>query len=260
MSTEYKVFRAVGAVIAEVKDHGKFSVFAKVSNTTKIDFTATVRRFDVDLARTPSHTAAQQGPWGWNDIRFDDRGVDKTGREIEAMYSTTGMRLGMTSIGSGKLDDQTRGAYVGTAYIEDNYYNTIYPTAIASQDATWPPVGIEFYQLSSIAYSANAAANGDRAGKRYHGFKVKVLDVSGSCIKLEFPPVVGGPGAALGPWWFNLDRTDECDRDPPTTALAGAVSVATSPVVGMSGALFVALPHAVSLLLTGPKLPIGDGG
>jgi hypothetical protein len=249
-TTELKVFHGVGAVIARVTSHTKFSAFAIISPNETVDFSQTARLFEVDLRATPGNVGTTE----WSKVKFDDRGVTRDDQELPPQLDVISLPLGITTLGSGGLEDLERGRFVGAVYIEHDHYNAIYGDAIAipSNPTPWPGDYYKRFQVTSVAYSASGTD--PRAGKRYHGFRGIVRGVVGRLIQVEFPQ---RDGSVLGPWWFNLDAADECDSDPPPAALDGEPSIAAGPVAGQEGAFFIALPHAAGLSLSGPKLPIG---
>jgi len=258
MTTECKVFHGVGAVIAQVTSHTKFSVLAIVNDEEDIDFSKTSRLFEVDLQATPK---APTSTFTGSGIKFDDRGVDQTDQELAAQLNGVAVPLGITTLGSGKLKDLTRGGFVGAVYIEHDHFNRIRKTAF--EPDPWPGESFDLYQITSVAYS-QSPSNGTRAGKRYHGFRGTVTAVNGRTVELTFQKHVqkldDDGEIPLGPFRFNLDDAHQCDSDPPPEALDGAPSIAMGPITtGKEGAFFVALPHAASLNLSGGKLPIGFG-
>lgn len=273
---ECKVFRGVGAVIARVTSHTKFSVFAIINGKDSVDFSATDRLFDVDLEATPKRVGAPRHddapPIAFADVRFDDRGVDVHGVELSELRNPALLTLGITTLGGvvpavlpgeplgGNRPDLTRGGFVGAIYVERQLFETIEGKAIAvaGNPHPWPGTFFELYEITSIAYSSNKELNGTRAGMRYHGFRARVIQVADDrkTIKLDFPRL-DNP-RPLGPSWFRLDDPSECDSAPPQEALAGVTPITADSQVGTVGPLFVALPRAVGLALSGPKLPIGN--
>jgi len=262
---EFKVFHGVGAVIAKVTSHSKFSVLAIV-NEDRVDFSATERLFEVDLDATPSTVGAPDPVTHlvtrWSDVRFDDRGVDRFDNELRPAVNAATLSVGITTLGSprvlsGGLRDLTVGAFVGAVYVEHALFRQIAKSALTAPGSPpWPEGFFKLHEITSITYSRNKI-NGARAGLRYHGFEARVVNVldGGAAIEVEFPH----PGqVALGPLTLRLDDPRDCDRDPPPEALGGVPSLTTDPTAGAQGPLFVALPRAAAMLAT-PKMPLGQG-
>jgi len=244
---EYKVFHGVGAVVAEVKSHHLLSVLAITREDIALDFSASSRRFDVDLRLSPGRVS----PSDWSKVQFDDRGVTKDGVELSAMLDPTQLNLGITTIGSGRLEDQTRGGFVGGIYIESDYYNKIYDDCIGSTGVLWPTNYCKLAEITTITYS-NSPDNGEFANKRYHGFLAMVTDTSATALSVIFDRARG-----LGAITFDRDGTD-FDNNPPPEACGSATSLVNAPK-DTKGVLFVRLERAAELQLTDPKLPIGLG-
>src|SRR5262245_21338692 len=100
MAREYKVFHGVGAVVVEVRSDTLVSVLAATTDG-RVDFSIPARRFDVDLTLTPGRIGKQD----WSRVKFDDRGINQCGLPLPAQIDCTQLRRGITTIGSGLLDD-----------------------------------------------------------------------------------------------------------------------------------------------------------
>jgi hypothetical protein len=249
-NAELKVFHGVGAVVSRVKSPTQFSVWSIVSSSMEEFAFAEERLFEVDLHATPTGI----GVTDWSKVKFDDRGMNKFGGEVTANVPS----FELTNI---FRDDLRHGPLAGALYIEHDFYDSIFACAIASPLAPWPPANRKLYEYTSIAYSASPD-NGARAKSRYYGFRGRVVKLANdddgnpmAFIEILFPN-----GAVRTSAWFELEKPQHCDREPPSTALGGESSITTTPQKGAEGAIFIALPYALSLGLAGGKLPIGGGG
>jgi hypothetical protein len=262
-TAEFKVFHGVGAIIAQVSSSTTFSVFT-IIDKEHVDFSASDRRLEVDLKATPLNVGKPGAVTAFSDVKFDDRGMDELGNPLPDSLSGVSVNLGITTIGVGESDNLRRGAFVGALYIEHDLFHEIKRTKIdVAGKPAWPGIaGYKLYEMTSIAYSKNAT-NGRRAQMRYHGFQAEVVNAGGTDAKGR--PTIGvefrheRAVKKQGPFFFTLNEPDQYDLDPPADALGGASSIAANPTIGSHGALFVALPLAGQLVLSGPKLPIGQG-
>jgi hypothetical protein len=236
-------------------------VFAIADDEDSIDFSATERMFVVDVKASPGNLKKASPDnvqtFVGSAIRFDDVGVDENDKALGLQPNAVSFPRGIgTTLGPGSPGDMTSGRFVGTVYIEQAHFNVIRKTAIDPKP--WPPEdSLSLYQVTSVAYSTSAG-NGLRAGRRYHGYRGTVVEVTATEFFVVFQSQAGAP--KIGPCKFKLDDASQYDSDPPTQALDNAPSISAGPITkGAQGALFVALPYSATLELIGGKLPIGLG-
>jgi hypothetical protein len=243
-----KVFHGVGVVITQIRSDTLFSVTGILTDEQFVDFSNMDLWFSVDMTRTPRRA----GKTDWVKVLIDDRGIDKFDNELLPDVFPMTYPLAITSIGTGSTDDPARGAFVGAVYLERDYYLSLHGTKVPG----WPgyPGDYKLVQLTSIAYS-ESTSNGDRRGKRYHGFWATVTAVVDNKVTVEITEKLGTHMVT-----FTAGNTAAYDTDPPDEALDGQKSLAENLEIGQSGALFIELKTAVGAQLDGPKLPIGFEG
>ncbi|HEY4240524.1 MAG TPA: hypothetical protein VGM88_11950 [Kofleriaceae bacterium] len=200
--------------------------------------------FTVDLSKTPSQDFAS--------AMYDDRGVDKDGMTLFAIPAASVLVLGITSIGSSTAkgaNDMRIGAFVGGLYIVNDTYGQLRDAGvIGTDDAPWPPSGTELYSLTSVAYPD---------GRRYHGFHGRVVSRSGNTLVMNLKAVTGWQPTNVT---VDVTNVKQCDPTPPSAATSGATPLLAQTKVGAEGAVFLALPFAVSSGAPSNKLPSGQGG
>jgi len=262
-TAEFKVFHAVGAVIAHVKSNAQFLVLTTI-NRHLVDFSATSRLLEVDLMATPLTVGMPGAIITFSDVKFDDRGVDKSGNPVPDLLNAMAVNLGITTLGAPVSGNLKKGAHVGAVYIEHKLFDQIKSEKIdVVGQPSWPKGLFELHEITSIAYSNNAI-NDSRQGKRYHGFQARVVNVGGTdvtgrpTIGVEFHHK-GSPSPPQGPFIFTLNDPEQYDHDPPPDAFDGLPPITANPTIGAEGPMFVALPLAAKLNISGPKLPVGDG-
>jgi hypothetical protein len=241
---EVRVFHGVGCVVAEVKSDTLYSVIPIVDDTTFVDFTDTNLRFPIDLIRTPKRVGN-----AWTKIMFDDRGVDKTGKELPAEALACARPLAITSIGSGQANDPTVGAFVGGVYIEHAQF-----AKLSSRFGSWPKPYHELVEVTSSVYVDDEAS--PPTFRRYHGFLGTVTKVAGQTITVRLDNELDGNDKPISITLKQGDAT-AYDPAPPPEALGGQPSLASNLTNGASGAVFLELHTAVAQGIHAPKLPVG---
>jgi hypothetical protein len=253
MPREYKVFHGVGVVVVGVQSDTDLEALAITTQTRPVDYgVPAMRRLQIDLKLTPG----REGKNNWSAVRVDDRGIDALGDELPVLKDVSTLDRGITSIGSGTLDQQVKGAFVGGVYIEHGWYNEIYKDKIGYA-FPWPGTYCNLGELTTIAYADDAASNGPYAGQRYMGFWATLKSSSSTELAVTFQRT-----HTLQPVVFSRNGI-EFDSNPPVEAFSdasgasGATSLVTASVPETQGLLFVRLEHAARLELVDPKIPIG---
>jgi len=245
VGTDPKVFRGIGVMVTQVLSDTLLSVKAIVDQAQG----AYVARpaFTVDLTKTVSQ--------GFDAALYDDRGVDEDNESLPAYRDASVLKLGITSIGSSTkkgMNDMRIGAFVGGLYVlaeGPNGYGQLRDAGMIGTDqAPWPPSGMDLYQYTSVAYPD---------GRRYHGFHAKLVSKSGTKATMVLKGIAG--------WQTNqivVDLADpkQCDPAPPGAATNGASSMLAAAKAGDEGAIFLALNFAVANGAPAQKLPSGQGG
>ena len=142
------------------------------------------------------------------------------------------------------------GAFIGGLYILNdgpNGYSQLRDAGmIGTDDAPWPPAGMDLYQYTSVA---------DSKGNRYHGFHGKLVSRTGTQLSIQ----LRGVGDFLPAISVDISNPLQCNASPPSAAMSGATALVNATKPGTEGAIFLALPYAVSVGAPGTKLPIGQG-
>lgn len=240
MALPYKVFHAVGVVVAEVKSDTIYSVMS-ATDIAGVDFTREDLRFTVDLSRTPKRAGVK----AWSKVLVDDRGINKDGTEIPPTRKPQEYAIPVTGLGSGISDTPGMGAFAAGVYLEQSLFLALQPDYFPE----WPG------KVDLVPYTSIATLDGDAAGnplvRRHHGFLATVKAVAGTKITLTSndQPTVDVA--------IDLGNKAQYLLAPPKEALAGNPSLADNLVVGATGAIFFELQFAVGAGLKSRKIPVG---
>ena len=213
-------------------------------------------KFTVDTTATPQKLKAA----GWASIQCDDRGWDYN-RDMIVVNPKPHLPPGapVTTVGdSGDAENP------GALYLASETFRANRGKILADAKAVWPPVGYAEYQLTTIAYSDDKAANPVMAGMRFIGFKAHVLEQRGTLVKALL--YWNANNEWRGPVWLDLANPEDCDgsrgnpQDPNDPLLQ-------YPFAGdgtIQGAIYINMERYSRIinqetLPRGPKLPIGHG-
>lgn len=124
----------------------------------------------------------------------------------------------------------------------------------------WPFEGFEPYQCMSVLYSKDFAD--PRAGKRYVGFKVRVIKRADGGNMLKVQILKGTQQIVQREAWVSLDDLDDCDSAISLDKVLDktVTTLPSDPEVGAIGGLFLGAAYAAELgLVVDPKTPYVTG-
>ena len=255
-------FRAVGCVITKPLGYESCYVAAILQAGQPIDLTDEDRWLLFESRRTPVEHFRY-----WHEVRFDDRGIDKSGVTVPPRLSPADHKVApITSLGP--LPALPFGQYLGAVYFEHGYFMSVFDAYIKDPKGKflWKLASYKNYELTSIAIETDDPDTAPQhAQPRYHGVHAKVVDgADRKAVKVELY-VPGDHATVAKQVTLNFegdevlfdDKPDLLDLWDDTSGNEKMLLPASGD--GDAGGLYVKLQRLAAELFAVPKIPRGMG-